>query len=1027
MKIKQLYIKNIASIEEAFIDFDAEPLKDSDLFLISGKIGAGKSTILDAVCLALFGTTPRINMGIRERVDANDDNLSGRDPRQLMRQNTGEASVRLCFDGTNGHSYEAEWQVQRGLRKKASSALSTDVWTLRNLTSGELLTGSTSKDKGIREAVQKAVGLDFDQFCRTTMLAQGDFTKFLKSDEKEKAAILEKITGTGIYSKIGARIFELTKEKREALKAETDKLSGIQLLSQEEIDSQLIRIKEIETMNATLVKEWEQAVESRRDMREVKECQEELFRLEQEMETRIKPQYVLGLKGKKALEESLQQLNEKSNAISEKIESQQPKAEVFEKCQTILQLLRTVYKAKQQIEDKTKEKPRLEKELVAQQLLLETKHGDYEALQRSYIDMEGALKLDEEQLRAMNLPGLRTQKDHLNKAINELQNLLTRLDALTNQGKKLKELEKQNKELWSEIEQLELALPLHQERLQAGKELLASLETLKNLSAQTVDQWAKQIRSTLKEGCVCPVCQQTLQQALPIEASLDQAYQDHLKQYENQKATVDELTIHWNKLSANIEAKKRQHALNEVNLSKSYTELQQDARRFLEDAAKHGIQTMPEAAEKIKTHQQAKGDEAFQLGIRIEEAERFEVQVNGKKDQLNKQAKVCAKAMDDKNKAEKAVSDAKNAMKSLETALSDLEKSVNESGKEVDALLTQYDADAMDWRTDMIAFANKLKIEAQQFKDDQELVKALDNQLKEKLNTLQVVNDIHLKIIDLLPEWNGMEPEETQDVDRIVNYWNELHVHFSAKLQIKKTTLLKKENAEQRLAALQVTDTPEALDERIGGLEQQINALKEEGASITKVLELDAIYRKDKEDLQLRITALTEVYSQWKRLCDHFGNADGSLFQKIAQSFILGNLLRSANNYLKSLHPRYSLEVIPGTLHISLVDAYQGYAMRLVSTLSGGESFLVSLALALALADIGQNLAVDTLFIDEGFGSLSGQELNNAINTLRALHRANGRRVGIISHMEAVKESVPVQIQVVQEGNRSSSVVRVSG
>ena len=112
---------------------------------------------------------------------------------------------------------------------------------------------------------------------------------------------------------------------------------------------------------------------------------------------------------------------------------------------------------------------------------------------------------------------------------------------------------------------------------------------------------------------------------------------------------------------------------------------------------------------------------------------------------------------------------------------------------------------------------------------------------------------------------------------------------------------------------------------------------------------------------------------------------------------------------------------------MSLVDAYQGYATRFVSSLSGGESFLVSLSLALALADIGQNLAVDTLFIDEGFGSLSGEELSNAINTLRALHRSNGRHVGIISHVESIKECIPVQIQVIKEGNHSSSLVKVIG
>ena len=217
----------------------------------------------------------------------------------------------------------------------------------------------------------------------------------------------------------------------------------------------------------------------------------------------------------------------------------------------------------------------------------------------------------------------------------------------------------------------------------------------------------------------------------------------------------------------------------------------------------------------------------------------------------------------------------------------------------------------------------------------------------------------------------------------------------------------------------------EKLDAKIAEVELKINVLKEEGAAITKELELDAALNQKKITTEQQIAVLTEEYAQWKRLCDPFGNADGSLFQKIAQSFILGNLLHSANSYLKSLHPRYSLEVIPGTLHMSLVDAYQGYATRFVTTLSGGESFLVSLSLALALADIGQNLAVDILFIDEGFGTLSGSELNNAINALRALHRANGRRVGIISHVAAVKESVPVQIRVIQEGHQSSSVVKV--
>ena len=166
-------------------------------------------------------------------------------------------------------------------------------------------------------------------------------------------------------------------------------------------------------------------------------------------------------------------------------------------------------------------------------------------------------------------------------------------------------------------------------------------------------------------------------------------------------------------------------------------------------------------------------------------------------------------------------------------------------------------------------------------------------------------------------------------------------------------------------------------------------------------------------------------YKKWFRLNALIGDSTGSKFRKIAQSYVLTSLIHSANNYMKTLTDRYTLKVSPGTFIILLEDAYQGYVSRAASTISGGESFLVSLSLALALSDIGQQLAVDTLFIDEGFGTLSGEPLQNAINTLRSLHTKSGRHVGIISHVEELQERIPIQIQVVQEGNNSSSKVKV--
>ena len=120
-----------------------------------------------------------------------------------MRRNTGEAFVTLSFEGIDGHDYEAEWHVQRGLKKKASSSLSPATWLLHDITADKRYEGRGDKVADVRQAMQQAVGLDFSQFCRTTMLAQGEFTRFLKSNEKEKVEILEKITHFTEYTKIG--------------------------------------------------------------------------------------------------------------------------------------------------------------------------------------------------------------------------------------------------------------------------------------------------------------------------------------------------------------------------------------------------------------------------------------------------------------------------------------------------------------------------------------------------------------------------------------------------------------------------------------------------------------------------------------------------------------------------------------------------------------------------------------------------------------------------------------------------------
>ena len=237
MKLQKLTIKNIASIEDAVIDFENGLLSEESLFLICGETGAGKTTILDAICLALYNETPRIDRAANEKYkdlgqafSPKKEEVAINDNRQLMRRSTSEAWAELEFTGSNDIPYTARWYVARAHRK-ISGAIQDTKWTLENRKTHLQLT----KKNEIKAEVQAAIGLSFEQFCRTTMLAQGDFTKFLQSKESEKSDILEKLTGTEIYSEIGAEIFAVTKAKRIEFEEQNRKLEGIRILTEEEI------------------------------------------------------------------------------------------------------------------------------------------------------------------------------------------------------------------------------------------------------------------------------------------------------------------------------------------------------------------------------------------------------------------------------------------------------------------------------------------------------------------------------------------------------------------------------------------------------------------------------------------------------------------------------------------------------------------------------------------------------------------------------------------------------------------------
>ena len=231
MKILAIRLKNLASLAGPFeIDFTAEPLASAGLFAITGPTGAGKSTLLDALCLALFGAVPRLNNTGRDaKVPDADGEIGTGDPRTLLRRGTGEGYAEVDFVGVDGRRYRARWEANRA-RDKAAGKLQASRQSLRDIDQDQLLASQKGEYKTQLEA---ALGLNFEQFTRAVLLAQSEFSAFLKADDNDRSELLEKLTDTALYTRLGRRAFDKTKDARETHKLLQDQASGVTPLSPE--------------------------------------------------------------------------------------------------------------------------------------------------------------------------------------------------------------------------------------------------------------------------------------------------------------------------------------------------------------------------------------------------------------------------------------------------------------------------------------------------------------------------------------------------------------------------------------------------------------------------------------------------------------------------------------------------------------------------------------------------------------------------------------------------------------------------
>lgn len=212
---------------------------------------------------------------------------------------------------------------------------------------------------------------------------------------------------------------------------------------------------------------------------------------------------------------------------------------------------------------------------------------------------------------------------------------------------------------------------------------------------------------------------------------------------------------------------------------------------------------------------------------------------------------------------------------------------------------------------------------------------------------------------------------------------------------------------------LALTVTVEQIQQELAQTHQKLRENTTSQGEIRQQLKQDADNRQQQQTLMQQIAQMTQQVEDWGYLNSLIGSKEGDKFRKFARGLTLDNLVHLANQQLTRLHGRYLLQrKASEALEVEVVDTWQADAVRDTRTLSGGESFLVSLALALALSDlVSHKTRIDSLFLDEGFGTLDSETLDTALDALDALN-ASGKTIGVISHVEAMKERIPVQIKV---------------
>ncbi len=1070
MKILNVRFKNLNSlVGEWAVDFTDPAYANDGIFAITGPTGAGKTTILDAICLALYGATPRLG---KITAAAN----------EIMSRHTAECFAEVTFATSKG-SYRCQWSQHRA-RGKAGGSLQNARHELADAATGEI---KESKVGRVPDCVKEITGMDFERFTRSMMLAQGQFAAFLEARAEERAELLEDITGTQIYSDISIYVHERQRDEKIALEKLKAEISGISVLLPEEEEAMrqgLAASREVEQEKSAELKRAEadvawlnEVAKLRNELIELRGEAEQLDREEREFapkrELLANALRAAVLDAEYARLESLRKQQQEEESQRAGLEARLPAIEaalgastkgveeaqkalasaraVFQKEEPVLKEVRALDQRietdEKRIQKERRESAAAEQEIQAQEKTLAQRQqqrsrierdlavtADYlkkNARDKALVSGFEALEAKVEQLAAKQEERERKEKE-IEGAKEELEEAHRAKSGAERQtkdlSKKVDELKKRVAARTSDYEECLGSATLRE--LQKDLEAAQQERVLRAKIADLEDERAK-----LVDGKPCPLCGSKkhpfAEGNIPELDAVERKIVRITKQIEKAEQLKEDV-------------QKIEREMTEARQKKSEAEKKLVAVEKDASAAQKAIEKAEKELLKVRnaaeTLQKAIAEKLEPFGIKGAEED-----IQAALDELETRLKAW-EAQSEKQKALKeelgeidatvksltsVIQTKREALSRKRVELAELEKGVEATRKAREKLfgVRNPDAEEKRWKADIDNAERNLKPIEEQKERSKEERDSVKTRLDALANSIGARNG---KLVEAGEAFSvSLAKEKFQDESdflsaRLTAEERDALQRNAAELERHRAGLKsRREDRDRRLKLEEerkLTDAP--LDVCVANADALRKAYEE-----TRDANVEAQSRlKQNEEAKAAIATRQAAVNAQQRECDRWSNLDaligsatGKKFRDFAQGLTFQIMVSHANNQLQRMTDRYLLtRNKEEPLELCVVDNYQAAEVRPTKNLSGGESFIVSLSLALGLSQMVSNkVQVDSLFLDEGFGTLDEDALDTALEALSTLQQT-GKLIGVISHVSSMKDRIATKIAVEpQSGGRS--------